>query len=322
MAYISWLDACDDPAAAGVGGKGGSLIHLRRGGFAVPQGFVVGAAGYQAWVQHNVLRPHIEALLASPDLHLPGAARAATAAIKRAIDAAGLPPALQQAVLTAYHELGRRRGRGVVTAVRSSALSEDGAASSSAGLYETYLNVRDEAAVLDGLVGCYRSLWAQRAVQYRAFRQLDSRREAMGVVIMEMIPAHVSGIAFTVNPVTGNADEVMINASWGLGEAIVSGRVTPDSFLVRKQDLQILARDIYDKELMIVPDPSGASSTVAIDVPAENVRTPALSDEQAVELARLCLQIEQYYGRPQDIEWAFHEGQLYVLQSRPVTGLG
>jgi phosphoenolpyruvate synthase/pyruvate phosphate dikinase len=322
MTVIHWLDECSDPVAAGMGGKGGSLTQLCAGGFPVPNGFVIGAGGYREWVRHNRLEPRIDALLAVPDLHIPRVAREATAGLTPAVQAAVQPPELTQEIIEAYRELARRRGGRLVTAVRSSALSEDGSVSSSAGLYETYLNIRDEGAVLDSVSECYRSLWAHRAVQYRAFKKLDSRLEAMAVVVMELIPSEVSGVAFTVNPVTGDRGEIMINASWGLGEAIVSGRVTPDNFIVRKEDRRIISRDIYTKEIMIVADPDGKSGTVAREVPSGRASAATLDDRDLAELADVCLRIEQYYGCPQDIEWARYDGSLYILQSRPVTGLG
>jgi len=321
MPFVHWLHACPEQATAGIGGKAASLVRLQAGGFPVPAGFVVEAAGYRTWVERTGLREAIDALLAVPNLRQPKVAREASAPLQAALAAAALPAELSEAVCAAYVELREQRGRDVVVAVRSSALSEDGAAASSAGLYETYLNIRDEASVLDSVLRCYRSLWAHRAVQYRAFKGIDSSREAMGVVVMELIPADVAGVAFTVNPVTGNAEEIMINASWGLGEAIVSGRVTPDSFVVRKADLAVTTRDIYEKEIMILPDPSGVSGTVTVDVPPGQRLAPALSEAQVADLARLCLRIEQHYGGPQDVEWAVHRGALFLLQARPVTAL-
>ncbi len=322
MPVIHWLHDCPDPSAAGVGGKGASLVRLSAAGFPVPPGFVIGAAGYRAWIAHNSLQPRIEALLATPDLRLPKVAREACAAVRDAVEGTALPPDLQEATLSAYRRLREQRGDALVVAVRSSALSEDGAASSSAGLYETYLNLRDEARVLDGVARCYRSLWAHRAVQYRAFKQIDSTREAMAVVVMEMVPARVSGVAFTVNPVTRDSSEIMINASWGLGEAIVSGRVTPDTFVVRKHDLAITGREIYDKEIMILADPDGRSGTVSVEPPPSKRQAAALSDAEVGQLANLCLRVEKHYGGPQDVEWAFDEHDLFLLQSRPVTALG
>jgi len=319
---IHWLHDCPDPSGAGVGGKGASLARLSAAGFPVPPGFVIGAAAYRAWIEHNALQPRIETLVATPDLRLPRVARAACVPLLEAVADATLPPELVEAAGAAYARLREQRGAALVVAVRSSALSEDGAASSSAGLYETFLNLRDEQSMLEGVANCYRSLWAQRAVQYRAFKQIDSAHEAMGVVVMEMVPARVSGVAFTVNPVTRDAGEIMINASWGLGEAIVSGRVTPDAYIVRKHDLAITGREIFDKEIMVLADPAGQSGTVSVAPPAAKRLSSALSDAELERLARLCLRVEQHYGGPQDVEWAFDDQQLFLLQSRPVTGLG
>ncbi|HZQ38067.1 MAG TPA: PEP/pyruvate-binding domain-containing protein [Dehalococcoidia bacterium] len=321
MSVIHWLHDCAEPARAGIGGKGASLARLCAAGFPVPPGFVIGAAGYRAWIDENGLAPRIAELLATPNLRLPKVAREASAPLREAAEQAALPGELRAQIAEAYARLQQDRGAGLVVAVRSSALSEDGGAASSAGLYETYLNLRDEAAVLDGVARCYRSLWAHRAVQYRAFKGIDSSREAMAVVVMELVPARVAGVAFTVNPITRDANEIMINASWGLGEAIVSGRVTPDSFIVRKPDLSIAAREIYEKEIMVTPDPAGGSGTVTIEAPATSRHAPALDDAELQELARLCLRVEQHYGGPQDIEWAFDDRALYLLQSRPVTAL-
>lgn len=321
MSIVHWLHDCPEPAAADIGGKGASLVRLRAAGFPVPPGFVIGAAGYRAWIEANALAPAIDALLATPDLRLPKVAREASASLREAAAQAALPPALRDEISEAHARLRRERGAGLVVAVRSSALSEDGGGASSAGLYESYLNLCDEAAVLEGVARCYRSLWAPRAVQYRAFKGLDSSREAMAVVVMEMVPARVAGVAFTVNPITRDADEIMINASWGLGEAIVSGRVTPDSFVVRKADLSIAGREIYEKEIMVTPNPAGASGTVTVEAPETKRHAPALSDPELLELARLCLNVERHYGGPQDVEWAFDDRALYLLQSRPITTL-
>lgn len=321
MSRILWLDDCPDAQPADLGGKAGSLVRLHAGGFPVPAGFVVDASGYRDWVAHNALQGEIDRLLQTPDLRLPKVARGACEALSERVAQATLPPELAAAIATAYQTLRQRRGERVVVAVRSSALSEDGATSSSAGLYETHLNVRALDAVLDAVARCYRSLWAHRAVQYRAFKGLDSSREAMAVVVMELVRSEVAGVAFTVNPLTGDQGEIVINASWGLGEAVVSGRVTPDSFVVRKQDLYLTAREIYDKELQIEPDPAGGSGTVALPVDAARVRAPALNDAQVGAIARLCRRIEEFYGCPQDVEWAITGSSLFLLQSRPVTAL-
>ncbi|MBI2761656.1 MAG: PEP/pyruvate-binding domain-containing protein [Chloroflexi bacterium] len=320
MAFVLWLD---DPAviASALGGKGASLARLYGAGFRVPAGFCVAASAYRAFVEHNALAEAIHAAISLPDLAIPKAAREAAALLSPPIERASLPASLEEAVRDAYGRLMQRCGVRAVVAVRSSALSEDAAGASSAGLYETYLNLRDIDAVLDGILRCYRSLWTARAIQYRAYKHIDSSREAMAVVVMQMVDSDVAGVAFTANPLTGDRSQTMINASWGLGEAIVSGRVTPDQFVLQKGSLSIVSHEVYAKEFEVRPDPEGGSGTVTINVPSERANAPALSRDALAELGRVCERIEDHYGLPMDIEWAFAGGELYVLQARPVTGL-
>ena len=319
MKTIVWLDAAD-AAAYETGGKGASLVQLNRGGFPVPPGFVVTADGYRRFVAANALQPGIDQLLATPDLRVPKVAREACAALVQQLEGAALPADLAEEIAAAYEEL-RARGAAVVAA-RSSALSEDAAAASSAGLYESYLNLCDRGAVLDAVRRCYQSLWTQRAVQYRAFKGLGGRGEAMAVVVMALVQAEVAGVAFTVNPISGDRNQIVVNASWGLGEAVVSGRVTPDNFVLDKQSLAVVSREVFPKEMEIVPDPRGSSGTVEREVSGARAAAPALADADLRRLGELCRAIDEFYGRPMDVEWAISQGALYVLQARPVTGLG
>lgn len=319
MRYIGWFEGNDMEVTA-LGGKGASLVTLHRAGFPVPPGFCVLAAGYRRFVQANGLQPLLERLIETPDLRLPQVAREACTPLTARLSEATLPRDLTEAITTAYQELHARCAGDLVVAVRSSALSEDVGTASAAGVYETYLNLRDATAVLDAVLRCYRSLWTPRAVQYRAFHGVNSAHEAMAVVVMQMVAADVSGVAFTVNPVTGDRGQITINASWGLGETIVSGRVTPDQFLVDKASLRVVDREIAAKEVEVLPHPGG-SGTVEAAVPAARALAPALAEDQLRELAQTCLRIEAHYGCPVDVEWAFAGGRLYVLQARPVTGV-
>lgn len=315
---ILWLD---DPATTTqrAGGKGGGLAELTRAGFPVPPGFVIDTQGYERFSQQNELGAMADAVLTTPDLRVPAVARQAVAAIQERLLNATLPVDLKAAIGAAYADL---RGRGVsVVAARSSALSEDAASASSAGLYETCLNLRDEAALREGVLACYRSLWSARAVQYRAIKGLESRRDAMAVVVMQLVPATVAGVAFTAHPISGDRDQIFINASWGLGEAVVSGEVTPDSFTLARADLRVMSREIYEKQLEFVPDPTGASGTVRRPVTGGRAQEPALADDQLRELGALCRAIAEHFGQPMDIEWAFAAEQLMILQARPITRL-
>ena len=314
MTYIAWLNEGRLPREQ-VGGKGASLSDLAAAGFNVPPGFCVTADAYRQFSATNRLDAQIEATMTGVDAAQPVSVAKASAEIEALVAAVPLPDDLKAAVAQAYRSLMARQD--IACAVRSSAVSEDGAAASFAGLYETFLNVRGEEEILDRLHQCYVSLWAERAVGYRA-RNGGGHDEAMAVVIMGLVPAESSGIAFTAHPVTGSLDTVVINSSWGLGEAIVSGRVTPDSFLVAKGSWQIIEREIFPKQ--IATQPEGDSTA---DVPVERAKQsqPSLTDEQAMEVARLASLVEEHYGKPQDVEWALAGDRLYLLQSRPITTL-
>ena len=315
---IVWL-AQPSASTADVGGKGASLMTLSQGGFPVPPGFAITADAYRRFIAANGLQPLIDSLLETPELQVPKVARSAAADLVAALTDAVVPPDVKAAIGAAYSEIQQQDV--AVVAVRSSALSEDAASASSAGLYESYLNVRDLPAVLEAVRRCYASLWSARAIQYRAFKRLGGRDEAMAVVVMAQIPSEAAGVAFTANPLNGARHEIVINASWGLGEAVVSGRVTPDSFTLDKRTLAILSQAIAEKEIEIVSDPRGLSGTVERAVARERTTTPVLSEPQLATLGGLCREIEGRYGRPVDVEWAIAGGTFYILQARPITAL-
>lgn len=314
MTYIAWMNE-GKLAREQVGGKGASLSSLAASGFNVPLGFCVTAQAYMSFSESNGLDQKIESIMRGVDLAHPLSVSQASVEIEAVVAAVQLPDDLCAAVADAYAALMSKQD--MACAVRSSAVTEDGAGASFAGLYETYLNVRGEEDILDRLHKCYVSLWAERAVGYRA-RNGGGHDESMAVVIMGLVPAESSGIAFTAHPVTGSRDTVVINSSWGLGEAIVSGRVTPDSFLVAKGSWQIVEREIFPKQIATQPD-----GDTTVDVPVERGKQsqPSLTDAQVMEVARLASLVEEHYGKPQDVEWALAGDELYLLQSRPITTL-
>jgi pyruvate,water dikinase len=314
MTFIAWMNQ-GVLAREQVGGKGASLSNLASAGFNVPLGFCVTADAYRHFSETNGLDPKIEAIMKAIDPAQTGAIAEASRQIETLVAEAPLPEDLTTAVSEAYASLMGQQD--MACAVRSSAVSEDGSAASFAGLYETYLNVRGESDILDRVHRCYVSLWAERAVGYRA-RRGGGHDESMAVVVMGLVPAESAGIAFTAHPVTGSRDTVVINASWGLGEAIVSGRVTPDSFLVTKGSWQIEEREIYSKDVATQPHGDG---TIDAPVDAGKRDQPSLTDEEAREVARLASRVEEHYGQPQDVEWAMASDELYLLQARPITTL-
>lgn len=317
MAFIEWLHRGRLPRET-VGGKASSLSEIMAAGFTVPAGFAVTADGYRHFEDASGIGERLRAAAQGLDPKDFAAVRAFSERAAALVAEGEVPEELREQVASAYNELVSLSG--VACAVRSSAVSEDGAGASFAGLYESYLNVLGVKAVIDSLRHCYASLWSERAVRYRALKGGGVDGDAMAVVVMGLVPSVTSGIAFTAHPVTGDRSQVVINASWGLGEAIVSGRVTPDSFVVDKATFALVEREIYEKEIAIYPHPDGGG-VIEREVDRAQALAPSISDEDARAVARLAAQVETHFGSPQDIEWGMAGGQIYLLQSRPITTL-
>jgi pyruvate,water dikinase len=205
-----------------------------------------------------------------------------------------------------------------IAAVRSSAVDEDGATASFAGQHETHLNIVGAEAILQAVIRCWESARSEHALEYRRQQGLSVERPQIAVLVQQLVAADVSAVIFSANPITGDRDEVMINASWGLGESIVGGTVTPDTFIVRKSDLAIVQHIIADKQCMTVPVPGG---THEVQTPRFLRNTSSLNDEQVIEMAKLALTLEVTMAHPVDIECAYAESELYLLQCRPITTL-
>jgi pyruvate,water dikinase len=204
-------------------------------------------------------------------------------------------------------------------AVRSSAVGEDSAEATCAGQQETYLWVRGAEHVCDAVRDCWASLYSTAALSYRAKMGPAGGEPAMGVTVQRMVDAAVSGVMFTCNPVSGDPSTIAIDASWGLGLAVVGGEVTPDSFRVSKVTREVLHQGIGAKAIEVVPDPTG-SGTVRVDVPAKRRDAPCLDQAAVEQLVDLAQRVERHFGEHQDIEWAIdRDGVLFVLQSRPIT---
>ncbi len=203
-------------------------------------------------------------------------------------------------------------------AVRSSAVDEDGAAASFAGQHETYLNVVGADDIIGAITRCWESARSERALEYRRQQGLSVERPQLAVLVQQLVASDVSAVAFSANPITGNRAEFMINASWGLGESIVGGTVTPDTFVVRRSDLAVINRVIADKQQMTVSAPGG---TREVAVPRFLRQAACLTDEQVVEIAGLAQTLEATMEHPVDVECAYAGGELYLLQCRPITTL-
>jgi pyruvate, water dikinase len=205
-----------------------------------------------------------------------------------------------------------------IAAVRSSAVDEDGATASFAGQHETYLNIVGADAIIKAITLCWESARSERALEYRRQQGLSVKRPQLAVLVQHLVASDVSAVIFSANPITGSRDEIMINASWGLGESIVGGTVTPDTFIVRKSDLAIIERAVADKQRMTI---SAASGTREIEVPRFMRGQSSLANEQVIEMARLAITLESTMEHPVDIECAYAGGELYLLQCRPITTL-
>jgi phosphoenolpyruvate synthase/pyruvate phosphate dikinase len=205
-----------------------------------------------------------------------------------------------------------------IAAVRSSAVDEDGATASFAGQHETFLNIVGADAIIEAVTRCWESARSERALEYRRQQGLSMGQPQIAVFIQQLVASDVSAVVFSANPITGNRDEVVINASWGLGESIVGGTVTPDTFIVRKSDLAVVQCVIAEKQRMTVSIPGG---THEVDVPRFLCNTSSLDDEQVIEMTKLALTLEATMEQPVDVECAYAGGELYLLQCRPITTL-
>src|SRR5205823_11804 len=302
--------ALDDASATleQVGGKGASLARMAAAGLPVPPGFHITTAAYRHFVTENGLQEQILAAvsgISAVTADHPAALEEASRQIGRLFENGVMPDAIAGAIRQAYTELG---GDDLPVAVRSSATAEDLPEMSFAGQQETYLNMHGAAMALDAVKRCWASLWTARAIGYRARHNIAQEDVSLAVVVQELVPADAAGILFTANPLTGARDQVLINAAWGLGEAIVGGQVTPDTVLVDKASKVITKQEIAEKDVMTARTPEGTHEE---PVPAERRSRAVLSRAQAAELARVGVQIEDLYGQPMDIEWALHDGRVF-----------
>ncbi len=303
---------------ATVGGKGWSLARLAAAGLPVPDGFLLSTSAYQALVEANGLQEAIWQLVAGATAAETASLERASTSIRSLFETATLPREIAASIEQAYAALGDDQRPAV--AVRSSATAEDLPDHSAAGLQDTYLNVRGEERLLAAIHACWASLWTARAIGYRERMRIDQRTVAMGVVVQRMVPAEVSGILFTANPASGDRTELVINASFGLGEAVVGGHVTPDTYVLDRTSLETKQTVVGSKLEAIVP--AGAQGTTTERVPDVKRNSASLPPETQRQLATLSRKVETIFdGVPQDIEWAVVDGVCWLLQSRPITNL-
>ena len=281
MTLITHFTEIDDDQLPLVGGKGLNLGKLTKAGFSVPPGFCLTTFAYRE-------------AISAVDAPGPGT-----------VHITEMPDTLESAILEAYEQLGEGQ-----VAVRSSATAEDLPEASFAGQQDTFLNVSEPSELLEKIRACWASLWSERAIAYRYDHGIDDATLAMAVVVQTMIDAEVSGVMFTVNPT--RPDELAVESNWGLGESVVSGDVTPDLFIVSRETGEVIRETIATKRKMV-----GRQGVQEVGVDRRDI--PSLSHDKVLELAQIGREVEEFYGAPQDIEWAFADRQFYLLQARPIT---
>jgi rifampicin phosphotransferase len=312
--YVFYFSEIDKSSLAKVGGKGanlGELCHVP--GIAVPGGFCVSTRAYTDFVNTSTEFAGLLKSLELIDVALLEDLRVVGQRMRTHLENLDIPAHIQQEIIQAWQQTGRHYSY----AIRSSATAEDLPGASFAGQQDTFLNIEGEKNILDCVRKCWASLFTDRAIVYRQQHGFEHDKVFLSVVVQRMVFPEVSGIMFTADPVTGNRKIVAIDASFGLGEALVSGIVSADLYQVKSGEL--IKKQIAKKEIAIYARPEGG--TVKVELTGAQQTAPALSEEDAVELARMARNIEAHFGNPQDIEWSIANHEIFILQSRPITTL-
>ena len=317
MRLVAWFGELSKSDVGLVGGKGANLGELNRAGIPVPSGFCVTADAYFRFLDEAELRPQIEPLLTGIDVNDSARLQQISNEIKALITGASMPADTATAIERAYRQM-----KGLPVAVRSSATAEDLAEASFAGQQSTFLNIVGESDVLRSVKECWASLFEARAIFYRAEAGFGQLEVGIAVVVQYMVQSERSGVMFMLDPKHNDRTKVTIDAIYGLGEAIVSGAVTPDHYIVNKSDLSIAKSEIKAQRRQLIRKErrdATHENNLWVDVPEDEQRVPKLLEQQIKDLAAIGKQVEAHYGTPQDIEWAFEGGTFYIVQSRPVT---
>ena len=336
MPHIKFFKDLTKKSVPEAGGKGASLGEMTKAKIPVPPGFVVVASAFDRFLKETQLEEEIIARLKEVKPDDTNSVDRVSNVIRDTIHDRPFPKDLEKEILTAFDKLDSHptlalpsgRGGKLFVAVRSSATAEDSAIASWAGELETYLNI-ERKNVTAAVRTCWSSLFTPRAIFYRHEKNLIDHYVSVAVVVQKMVQSEISGIAFTVHPVTEDRDQMIIEAGYGLGEAIVSGQVTPDSYIVSKSEMSIidinvgtqtkkLIRDVKSKNTFEGKEKDVANKWLELGTEGEKQK---LSGKQIIELAKICANIEKHYKFPCDIEWAYESGKFYITQSRPITTL-
>jgi len=316
LKVIAWFNEITKKDIAQVGGKGANLGEMTHAGIPVPPGFVVTAQTYFYFLKETGLDAEVRRLLSDFDANDNKKLNALATGLKDKINQAAVPPAIAEEIKQAYRKL----GKGLV-AVRSSATAEDLPEASFAGQQRTFLNVNGEDEVVEAVKGCWASLFEPRAIFYRQQYGFDHLKVGLAAPVQRMVQSDASGVMFTVEPLTGDSSKITIEAVFGLGEAIVGGEVTPDRYVLSKDEkLEILEKQIHKQDWMLVRNTKKEGElNIRLPVPAERQAIQKIDDATIKKVGWLGKLIEEHYQFPQDIEWAKEGTNVFIVQSRPVT---
>lgn len=310
--FFKDIDKSDLPL---VGGKGANLGEMTQAGFPVPDGFAVTVESYDRFIEQNNLHGEINDLLKDLDRNDPVQLQKVSQKIQKKIERGDIPDDVRKDIIKAYKKLSGRFNKALV-ATRSSATAEDLPGASFAGQQATFLNVKGENSLLDNIRLCWASLFTARAIFYREENNIKHSQVKISVIVQKMVQSEVSGVMFSIDPVTNEKDRIIIEAVWGLGELIVQGSVLPDKYDVQKETFAILSKEISDQQIQLIKK---GQITEEREVPAKIRDKQKISDDEIVKLAKLADKLQKHYYFPQDIEWAKEGKNLYITQTRPVT---
>jgi pyruvate,water dikinase len=313
---VVWFDEVTKKDIPLVGGKGANLGEMTNAGIPVPQGFIVTATAYFYFIEKSGLTDKIRALLAPLDVHNSKQLQDIAAKVQKLITDADMPPEIAKEIEQAYVKM----GKGLV-AVRSSATAEDLPEASFAGQQATFLNVQGEKEVVIAVQECWASLFGARAIFYRQEQGFEHFKVGIAVPVQRMVQSEAAGVMFTVEPTTSNREKITIEAVLGLGEMIVSGDVTPDHYTVSKDGMKILEKEIKKQEWKLIKKEgtTGKEDNIKVDLTPEEQARQKITDADIIFLAKIGKRLEDHYQFPQDVEWATEKGEIFIVQTRPVT---
>ncbi|MCD6468596.1 MAG: hypothetical protein J7L32_04745 [Thermoplasmata archaeon] len=317
MTGVLWLDDVNEKVFSKVGGKAKNLYVLSKNGFNVPRWFVISTDVYNRFVEENGLKEKISSIINNIDFKNQGSVAEGSEAIKKLFLEKEIPSKDYKDILSAFRKF---RSDVEYIAVRSSAVGEDEVKTSFAGQMDSFLFISEEKSFISSVKKCWASAFSERALTYRYLSNLPLSKIEVAVVVQKMMPGEISGVMFTVNPVSYDSNEIFINSTYGLGEGIVSGELNTDVFRVNKEDGSF-SQELVEKKQKVVFNEEKGEETVVVPVEKEKQSKPSLDASMVKRLSEIGKSIEKLYGKPQDIEWTLYHGRVYILQTRPVTTL-